>query len=90
MGYCAGVYSDRKKKQNRITTSFESNSRYGVKQNTRFNIQELTVVHGSRFVIRDDACPFHASILRPASSTGPLHTPTVGPVSVALLTSVDG
>jgi len=31
--------------------------------------------HGSRFTMRDDACPFHASALRPASRAGPLRIP---------------
>ena len=29
----------------------------------------------SRFIIRGDACPSHASMLRPASQAGPMHDP---------------
>jgi len=38
--------------------------------------------HGSWFTICGDACPFHASMLRPASQAGPMHESTeVGEVS---------
>jgi len=61
-----------------------------VSKTTQLYIKNLiNIAYSSLFTICGDACPFHASMLRPASQAGPMHeSAAVGKLVNALLLSL--